>query len=250
LLPTVERAVALAVPERRRAVLAEHAELLAQIPGESLLHQIVAGADVMFRLEDPVDYDFRRDRSIAAVAGARGEEPFAAVYDALLEQQGRRLLYMPLFNFAGGDLSAVREMITSDVSLFGLSDAGAHCGAICDASMTTSYLTLWARDRGDGLSMETVVRNITSATARHVGWYDRGVLAPGYLADVNVIDLDGLACAPPRIVHDLPAGGRRLVQEARGYISTIKSGVPTFSGGVHTGELPGALVRGSMTAPG
>jgi N-acyl-D-aspartate/D-glutamate deacylase len=248
-LPTAERAVALAAPERRGAVLAEHAELLTQIPAESLLHQIVGGADVMFRLEDPVDYDFRRDRSVAAVAAGRGQEPFAAVYDALLEQEGRRLLYMPLFNFAGGDLGAVREMIASDVSLFGLSDAGAHCGAICDASMTTSYLTLWARDRDDGLPVETVVRNITSATAGHVGWHDRGVLAPGYLADVNVINLDGLACAPPRIVHDLPAGGRRLVQEARGYLWTIKSGVPTFSGGVHTGELPGVLVRGSTSAP-
>jgi N-acyl-D-amino-acid deacylase len=249
LLPTAERAAALATPERRRAVLAEHAELRAQIPVESLLHQIVGGADVMFRLEDPVDYDFRRDRSVAAVAAARGEEPFAVVYDALLELEGRRLLYMPLFNFAGGDLGAVREMITSDVTLFGLSDAGAHCGAICDASMTTSYLTLWARDRDDGLSLETVVRNITSATACHVGWHDRGVLAPGYLADVNVIDLDELACAPPRIVHDLPAGGRRLIQEARGYRWTIKSGVPTFSVGEHTGELPGALVRGQTVVP-
>jgi N-acyl-D-aspartate/D-glutamate deacylase len=248
-LPTPERAVALATPERRQAVLAEHAEVVAQIPVESLLHQIVGGADVMFVLDDPVDYDFNRDRSVAARASARGEEPFAAVYDALLELEGRRLLYAPLFNFAGGDLGAVREMITSDVSLFGLSDAGAHCGAICDASMTTSYLTLWARDRDDGLSVETVVRNITSATARHVGWHDRGVLAPGYLADVNVIDLEELACAPPRIVYDLPAGGRRLVQEARGYRWTIKSGVPTFSGGVHTGELPGTLVRGETTAP-
>jgi N-acyl-D-amino-acid deacylase len=249
LLPTGERSVALAVPERRRAVLAEHAEILAQIPVESLLHQIVGGADVMFGLEDPVDYDFRRDRSVAAGATARGQDPVAAVYDALLEEEGRRLLYMPLFNFAGGDLGAVREMITNDVSLFGLSDAGAHCGAICDASMTTSYLTLWARDRDDGLSVETVVRNVTSATAGHVGWLDRGVLAPGYLADMNVIDLDALACVPPRIVHDLPAGGRRLVQEARGYLWTIKSGVPTFSGGVHTGALPGALVRGSTAAP-
>jgi N-acyl-D-amino-acid deacylase len=250
LLPTAERAVRLAAPERRRSVLAEHAELLAQIPAESLLRLIVGGADMMFRLEDPVNYDFRRDRSVAAGAAAKGEDAFSAVYDALLEMEGRRLLYMPLFNFANGDLTAVKEMITSDVSLFGLSDAGAHCGAICDASMTTSYLTLWARDRGDGLPVETVVRNITSATARHVGWRDRGVLAPGYLADINVIDLDGLACAPPRMVHDLPAGGRRLVQAARGYRWTIKSGVPTFSSGVHTGDLPGALVRGETAAPG
>ena len=250
LLPTGERAVALAAPERRSAVLAEHAELLAQIPVETLLHQIIGGADVMFRLEDPVDYDFRRDRSVAALANAQGKEPFGAVYDAILELDGRRLLYMPLFNFAGGDLAAVREMIMSDVTLFGLSDAGAHCGAICDASMTTSYLTLWARSRVDGLALETVVRNMTSSTARHVGWHDRGVLAPGYLADMNVIDLEELACAPPRMVHDLPAGGRRLVQEARGYSWTIKSGVPTFCGGVHTGEFPGGLVRGETAAPG
>ena len=170
------------------------------------------------------------------------------MYDALLELDGQRLLYLPLFNFVDGDLGAVREMITSDHGLFGLSDAGAHCGIICDASMTTSYLTLWARDRADGLPVETVVRNITSATAAHVGWHDRGVLAPGYLADVNVIDLDALGCAPPVVVRDLPAGGRRLVQKARGYRWTIKSGVPTFEDGTHTGELPGHLIRGE-TAP-
>jgi N-acyl-D-aspartate/D-glutamate deacylase len=228
--------------------LTEHAQLIPRIADKEILHLVVSGADRTFRLEDPVDYDFRRSQSIGAAAG--DGEAFGAVYDAMLELEGRRLLYLPLFNFANGNLNAVREMISSEVSLFGLSDAGAHCGAISDASMTTSYLTLWGRDRADGIPVEAVVRKITSDTARHVGWHDRGVLAPGYLADINVIDLDELACTPPHIVYDLPANGRRLVQEARGYRWTIKSGAPTFSDGEHTGELPGVLVRGQMKNPG
>src|SRR5579875_2560784 len=128
--------------------------------------------------------------------------------------------------------------------MFGLSDAGAHCGFICDASMTTSYLTVWARDREDRLPIETVVHQITRRPAAHVGWLDRGVVAPGYLGDLNVIDLDGLGCRPPRLVRDLPAGGRRLLQDATGYRATVKRGVVTFAAGEATGETPGQLVRG------
>jgi N-acyl-D-aspartate/D-glutamate deacylase len=141
-------------------------------------------------------------------------------------------------------------MITSPLALFGLSDAGAHCGAICDASTTTSFLTVWARDRrgGENLPIESVVHHITRRTAEHVGWLDRGLLAPGHLADVNVIALEELGCAPPRITHDLPAGGRRLVQDATGYKATLKAGQVTFTDGVATGALPGRLVRGTRVA--
>ena len=142
-------------------------------------------------------------------------------------------------------------MITSPNVLFGLSDAGAHCGAICDASMTTSSLVVWSRDRRDGepVPVEQIVHGHTQRNARHMGWLDRGVIAPGYVADLNVIDLDALACPPPTIVHDLPAGGRRLMQTARGYRHTIKSGAVTFSDGEHTGALPGELLRGTRVAP-
>jgi N-acyl-D-aspartate/D-glutamate deacylase len=142
-------------------------------------------------------------------------------------------------------------MITSPVAMFGLSDAGAHCGQICDGSMTTTYLSLWARDRRDqdGLPVESVVHQISQRPAAHFGWLDRGVVAPGYLADLNIIDLDRLECAPPEITTDLPAGGRRLLQAASGYRWTLKRGEVTFEDGVHTGALPGTLLRGVRSHP-
>ncbi len=156
-----------------------------------------------------------------------------------------------MFNFAHGNFDDIHEMITSEFSLFGLSDAGAHCGAICDASMPTSSIALWARDRtgGDRVPLERIVHEQTQRTATHVGWLDRGVLAPGFVGDANVIDLDALACRLPRLVHDLPAGGRRLVQGAEGYRHTVKAGVVTFESGAATGELPGRLLRGARPRP-
>jgi N-acyl-D-aspartate/D-glutamate deacylase len=248
-LPVPERVSAMRDPERRSRILAEHEELLGTLP-DGILRQIVAGFDVSFEMTDPVDYAVDASKSLGAEARRRGIEPPALVYDTLLQHDGRQLLYLPLFNFAHGDFDDIHEMITSPQSLFGLSDAGAHCGAICDASSTTSFLTVWARDRDDSqrLPVEQVVHQITRATAAHVGWLDRGLLAPGHVADVNVIDFDALGCAPPRIAHDLPAGGRRLVQDATGYRWTIKSGVTTFTDGVPTGEHPGRLLRGQQAA--
>ena len=203
----------------------------------------------MYLLEDPVDYDLDASRSIGAHARRIGADPRELVYDAMLAHEGRQLIYTPLYNFANGNLDDVREMITSPVSMYGLSDAGAHCGAICDASTTTSYLSVWGRDRPDLLPIEAIVHQLTQRTAAHVGWLDRGVLRPGYLADLNVIDLDALACAPPEIVTDLPAGGRRLIQRATGYRATVKRGAVTFVDGEHTAELPGGLVRGERPRP-
>jgi N-acyl-D-amino-acid deacylase len=138
------------------------------------------------------------------------------------------------------------------VAMFGLSDAGAHCGQICDGSMTTSFLTLWGRDRQgrDGLPIDSGVHQISRRPAAHFGWMDRGVVAPGLLADLNVIDLDHLECAPPEIATDLPAGGRRLLQAATGYRCTVKRGSVTFEDGTATGELPGTLLRGAQAGPG
>jgi N-acyl-D-aspartate/D-glutamate deacylase len=167
--------------------------------------------------------------------------------DLMLERDGNQLMYMPLMNYIAGNLDDVREMLLSPVALMGLSDAGAHCGAISDGSMTTTALSLWAknRTRGEKLPLELMVNHITQRTAAHVGWLDRGVVAPGYLADLNVIDLDALAAHPPQIVRDLPAGGRRLMQTATGYRHAFKGGVETFADGEHTGAMPGALVRGA-----
>ena len=246
-LPLGERVIALQDPERKRRVLDEHAAMVATLP-EGLFRSIVAGWDVMFALTDPVDYEMDTSRSIGAQARASGADPASVVYDALLERDGGQLLYMPLFNFAHGNFDDLHEMITTPFSLFGLSDAGAHCGAICDASMPTSSIALWSRDRKGGatIPVEAIVHQQTQRTAAHVGWLDRGVLAPGYVGDANVIDLDALECRIPHLVHDLPAGGRRLMQEARGYCATVKAGTVTFEDGVHTGELPGRLLRGAQ----
>jgi N-acyl-D-aspartate/D-glutamate deacylase len=247
-LPLAERVVAMQERERRNRILSEHARIVAD-PPKWLLIQVTSGYDIMFELADPVDYQFGNG-SVADQAKLAGVEPVQFVYDTLLRQDGRQLLYVPAFNYAHGNLDDVHEMINSPATMYGLSDAGAHCGAICDASTTTSYLTVWARDCAPEFRMpvETVVRNLTSRTAEHIGWQDRGVLAPGYRADLNLIDFDRLGCRPPRIERDLPAGGRRLVQDAMGYQYTIKSGIATFVDGVHTGELPGRLLRGEQAA--
>ncbi|MGA7834247.1 MAG: amidohydrolase family protein [Acidimicrobiales bacterium] len=249
-LPLDERVAAMRDPDVRRRILEGHAALTT---GEDTFagYAFFGRFDDMYVLDEPVNYDLDASRSLGATARHLGLDPREYAYDVQLQRDGRQLIYTPLFNFANANLDAVREMITSPVAMFGLSDGGAHCGAICDASMTTSYLTMWARDRtGDErIALETVVRQLTSRPASHVGWLDRGVLAPGYLADLNVIDLEELACQAPRIVTDLPAGGRRLLQAARGYRWTFKRGLATFDDGEATGELPGALLRGSQPAP-
>jgi N-acyl-D-aspartate/D-glutamate deacylase len=142
-------------------------------------------------------------------------------------------------------------MILSDLSIFGLSDAGAHCNAISDGSFPTTAITHWTRDRSRGpkIGLEFMVHQQTQRTARHVGFHDRGVLAPGYLADLNVIDTDRLQLRAPRLVNDLPAGGSRLVQRAVGYAATVKSGVVTVENDTLTGAHPGRLLRGAQPLP-
>ncbi len=249
-LPVAERIEAMRDPDLRQRIIEGHQHLTT---GSDAFagYAIFGRFDDMYVLDDPVDYNLDSSRSLAAAARRMGVDPRQYAYDVQLQRGGDQLVYMPIFNFVGGNLDVVREMITSPVAMFGLSDAGAHCGQICDGSMTTTYLSLWARDRGDedGLPVESVVHQITQRPAAHFGWHDRGVVAPGYLADLNVVDLDGLECAPPVITADLPAGGRRLLQAATGYQWTIKRGKVTFEAGVHSGELPGTLVRGTRSRP-
>jgi N-acyl-D-aspartate/D-glutamate deacylase len=153
---------------------------------------------------------------------------------------------MPLINYARGNLDDAHGMMAGAHTLYGLSDGGAHCGTISDASFPTTTIALWSKGSKSGrrFPIEALVHGYTQRNARHVGWRDRGVVAPGYLADLNVIDRDQLALSPPAIEHDLPAGGTRLVQRARGYRWTIKSGEPTFQDGEWTGATPGGLLRG------
>ncbi len=245
--PLAERVAALRRPEIRDKVLSEHTQ--AQVLGSVGLLQ--SGYDRMYPVTDPPDYEPTPERSVAGIAAARSCAPRDVLYDILLDEGGRRLLYVPLMNYARGDLEDVREMITSPHAIFGLSDAGAHCNLISDATFPTTAITHWTRDRsrGDRLHLEYMVHCQTQRTAAHVGWLDRGVVAPGYLADLNLIDHDELALRPPRLVADLPAGGTRLLQNAAGYVATIKRAVPVVERGELTGEYPGRLQRGTRSAP-
>jgi N-acyl-D-aspartate/D-glutamate deacylase len=168
----------------------------------------------------------------------------------MLDNDGRNFLYFPFLNYSAGDFDAIHTMLEHPLAVVGLGDGGAHCGVICDASTPTYLLTHWVRDRRRGarLPIEQVVAHQTRTTARLYGLDDRGVLAPGFLADANVIDLDRLAIEVPEMIYDLPAQGRRLVQRARGYDATVKRGVVTYEHGEATGALPGRLVRGPQTA--
>jgi N-acyl-D-amino-acid deacylase len=246
-LPLAERVAALRDPDRRQRILEGHATLTS---GDDAFagYSFFGRFDDMYVLDDPVNYDLDSSQSIGATARRMGLDPREYAYDVQLQRDGRQLIYTPLFNFAHGNLDDIREMITSPVAMFGLSDAGAHCGQICDGSMTTSFMTLWARDRKgkDGLPIESVVHQMTRRPAAHFGWLDRGQIAPGLLADLNVIDLEHLECAAPEIATDLPAGGRRLLQSATGYRWTIKRGSVTFEDGIATGQLPGVVLRGQQ----
>jgi N-acyl-D-aspartate/D-glutamate deacylase len=248
-LPLAERLAALRDPDVRRRVLDGHTALTS---GQDAFEGFAffSRFDDMYVLGDPVDYDLDRSMSLGAIARRTGADPRELAYDVQLRQDGHQLVYVPIYNFVEGTLDAVREMITSPVALFGLSDAGAHCGQICDGSMPTTYLSLWARDAADErrMTVETVVNQLTRRPAQHFGWLDRGIIAEDHLADLNVIDLDALGCAAPRIAADLPAGGRRLLQSAYGYRWTVKRGAVTFEDGSPTGELPGRLLRGSVPA--
>jgi N-acyl-D-aspartate/D-glutamate deacylase len=205
----------------------------------------------MFRLTDPVDYEPPSDLSILAQAERAGRTPDEYVYDVLLEEDGRRLLYIPVVNYLHGNLDDIYHMMTNANALYGLSDSGAHCAALCDASFPTTSLALWNKGSKNGLRIpvETLIHGYTQRNAAHVGWLDRGVIAPGYLADINVIDIDNLRVTVPEILGDLPTGATRIVQRAEGYRWTVKRGVVTFDNGHATGELPGRLQRGRQMAP-
>jgi N-acyl-D-aspartate/D-glutamate deacylase len=207
---------------------------------------LAARFDVMYEFADPPNYDPDPATNVAALAAARGVEPHELALDLLTaDDDGTAMLYMPYFNFRAADGIAVcREMLSHPYAVPGLSDGGAHAGTICDGSYPTFLLQHWGRDRG-AFGIEWIVERQCRATARLVGLHDRGVLAPGYRADLNVVDVDRLALPRPEVHHDLPAGGRRLLQRAVGYRHTFVAGVETYRDGVPTGATPGRLVRGA-----
>ena len=244
-LPLPERVARLRRPEVRAAMLAEEPR-----PG-GFVQLLRANLHKLFPLGDPPDYEPPPERSVTALAAAQGRTTDEVLYDLMLGRDGKELLYLPLLDYAASNLDAVREMLVHPATVLGLGDGGAHCGVLCDASLPTFMLTHWARDRsrGDQLPLETVVHLQTRRTAELYGFRDRGLLAPGYVADVNLIDHDGLALCPPEIVYDLPAAGKRLIQRARGYAATIKSGVIVRQHDEPTGEYPGRLLRGPQPLP-
>lgn len=245
--PLAERVAALRDPVLRRRFLDEVPDddggLFANFVLGNL-HQWWAVAD------GDIDYEPEESASIAATARAAGRHPMELVLDQLCAHDGNGMILTPFFNYAYGDLSFTYEAHLHPSTRMGLADAGAHCGVICDGGTPTFMLTHWTRDRrrGPTLPLELVVHRQTRQTAELYGLGDRGLLAPGRRADVNVIDFDRLAFAPPRMAHDLPGGARRLVQRADGYVATFVGGTRTVDHDEFTGELPGRLVRGPRSS--
>ena len=201
--------------------------------------------DRMFPLGDPPDYEPAQESSLGARARREGRDPREVVYDYLIEGEGRNFIFAPFANFAAYNLDCCSEMMQSPHTLIGLGDGGAHVGLISDGSFPTSLLAHWGRDRASGrLDVSWLVKRQTLDNAKAVGLDDRGRLAPGCKADLNVIDFDKLGVEAPVMKWDLPAGGKRLLQKARGYRATIVSGAVTYRDGEATGALPGKLVRG------
>ncbi|HSL59568.1 MAG TPA: amidohydrolase family protein [Acidimicrobiales bacterium] len=245
-LPHAQRLVELRRPEVRAALLAESPE-----GGSGFVRNLVTGFDRMWPFTGETDYEPSADRTVAAEAARRGVRPEEVALEVLAGADGTGLLLVPLFNYSDGTLDPLHELHRHPRTVMGLADAGAHCGAICDGGMPTFMVTFWARDRerGDRLPLEHVVRRQTRLTAEHVGLLDRGLVAPGYRADLNVIDLDALAVDAPTMAHDLPTGARRFVQRAHGYRATVTAGTVVAEHDQPTGDHPGRLLRGPRPAP-
>lgn len=254
-LPLAERVAAMRDPEFKRQLLSERSEKVAgdgsAIPAlvDEFLQNIEFVSMRLWRLGADFDYEPEPSTSVLAQAVARGVSPLEVIYEAMLEADGKELIYFPIYNYMGMNLDVVHQMITHPLALAGLSDGGAHVGTICDASFPTYMLTHWARDRrrGPKLPLEQVVHMLTQRNAAWVGMTDRGVVAPGMKADLNVIDFEALRLERPRMVQDLPAGGQRLLQDAVGYRATVVSGEVVVADGRLTEARPGRLVRVGRT---
>lgn len=239
-LPLAEKVRLLSDNERKRKILAEQPSA-----GFARLFKSMANGQRIWELGDPPDYEPRPEDSAHARATASGKDVWEYIYDRLLSNDGNVLFYVPFANYAENNLDCCREMMLSDHTVMGLGDGGAHVGTICDASFTTSLLCHWGRDRqrGKRIPLGKLIEAQTRDTARSVGLEDRGVLAPGMRADINIIDFDKLTPHAPYMVYDLPLGGGRLEQRADGYIATLVHGELTYEQGEATDALPGRLIR-------
>jgi N-acyl-D-aspartate/D-glutamate deacylase len=234
-------------PDFRERMIAEESVY----PETDLLELLILIANgwlIQYRMDDGFNYEPTAEQSLAALAEGQGVTPAEYAYDLLMEENGKGFIYYPILNYADGNLDFLEELQQRSDTVNSLSDGGAHCGTICDAASPTFMLEHWVRDRARGtISLAHAIKRQCHDTARLYGLDDRGVLAPGYLADINIIDLANLKLEKPWLAFDLPAGGRRLMQKAKGYVATIKSGKVTFREGVVTAERPGGLIRGPQT---
>ena len=239
-VPLADRVARLSQPEVRAALVAEEPQTR-----NPIARGLMQRWEQIFPLGDPPDYEPPRSASIAGVAEREGRTPQEVALDWLLERGGEAFLFAPLASYADHNHDALLEMMMSPNTVVGLSDGGAHCGLICDVSMPTYLLTHWVneRSRGERLGLEHAISLQTSRTAAAYGFTDRGVLSPGKRADINLIDLAGMHLRAPEMVFDLPAGGRRLIQRADGYVATLVAGQVTMEHGEPTGVRPGGLVR-------
>jgi N-acyl-D-aspartate/D-glutamate deacylase len=228
-------------PAIRAAILSEDPAKDSTFP---LFHRMEFNK--MFRFGNPPNYQPKRDDSMEAIAAREGRTPQDVAYDALLEEDGNAFIHTPLGNYAYYDLSVSETTLDDRNCIMGLGDGGAHVAFILDAGYQTWLLDYWGKQR-KRWDIPELVRRLTSDTAHAAGLHDRGVLAVGKKADVNVIDFDRLGCGAPYVVSDLPAGGKRLLQKVHGYEATIVSGAVTFREGEAAGALPGRLVRGPQS---
>jgi len=241
-----ERTAALQDPVFRERLLDAAGGREIQAVGGRLIEKY----DIMFAMGESPNYEPDPANSIGAIATREGRAPAEVALDAMLENDGTAMLWVPFSNFGQGNLDGTRELLTHPYTVPALSDGGAHVGTICDGSFPTTLLQHWGRDRShDLIDLEFLIQRQCRDTARLVGLEDRGVLAPGYRADINVIDFDRLKVHQPELLYDLPAGGRRIVQRADGYAHTFVAGTETYTEGAATGALPGALIRGPQTSP-
>ncbi|MBC2776772.1 N-acyl-D-amino-acid deacylase family protein [Parasphingopyxis marina] len=239
-------------PEFKAQLLSEEHDFTGQPKDIMGLIMVIAGGWTMqFEMDEDFDYEPGAEASIAARAAARGVSPEDYAYDLLCEDDGAGFIYLPILNYADGNLDFLETLQKDEDTVNSLSDGGAHCGTICDAASPTFMLQHWVRDRkrGGRISLQHAIKRQCHDTARLYDLNDRGVLAPGYLADINVIDLENLRLEKPWLAFDLPAGGKRLLQKAVGYDATIKSGEITFRGGAVTDARPGGLIRGPQSVP-
>ena len=246
-LPLEQRIVELREPARRAKIIEEKVEY--DDPMQAFVN---SSFHKLFPIGDPPNYEPSPDQSVAAMAERQGVSPEEMLYDLMLADEGRELLLFPLLNYSEFSCDPIYEMIHHPRAVLGLGDGGAHCGIICDASIPTFMLAHWVRDRvrGKRISVELAVKRMTQDTAELYGLHDRGRIATGMKADLNVIDLDSVQLKPPEMVYDLPKGARRLIQRAEGYRATIVSGQVILRDGEPTDARPGRLVRGAQPAPG